>query len=192
MTEPGWYPDPGGSNAARYWDGTGWTTHLRVVEHPSADSRQGVVRGNKLAILLSIALATVVMLLVVGIVLLVSSDDEADRLAASPAPQAALSGTSDDWMASVCERGQYMDGGTALPDALSEGLCLSDADGSPIAIGSFDSEFAAENAAVLHTNQGGSYATGVDRTGTVWVFISSWQDQGDSLAPLEGFGFAIH
>ncbi len=25
---PGWYPDPGGANANRYWDGYRWTEHL--------------------------------------------------------------------------------------------------------------------------------------------------------------------
>lgn len=34
-----------------------------------------------------------------------------------------------------------------MPDSLSAGICLSKADRSPMAIGSFESEFAAENAA---------------------------------------------
>lgn len=192
MTEPGWYPDPGGSTAARYWDGSAWTTHLRAGEHAHSNPSLTMPQGKKLIVSLSAALAIVVVLLVIGVVALFSSDDDPGRPAALPtSPNNTLSGTSDDWMASVCEPGKYMDGGTTMPDALSAGLCLSAADGSPISIGSFDSEFAAENAAAMHTNQGGSYATGADRTGRVWLFVSSWQDQGDSLAPLEEFGFTI-
>lgn len=192
MTEPGWYPDPGGSTAARYWDGGAWTTHLRAGDHAHPYPSRTIPQGKKLVVSLSAALAVVVVLLVIGIVALFRSDDDPGRPTASPTSQNnTLSGTSDDWMASVCEPGKYMDGGTTMPDALSVGICLSNADGSSIAIGSFDTEFAAENAAAMRTNQGGSYATGADRTGTVWVFISSWQDQGDSLAPLEEFGFTI-
>jgi hypothetical protein len=28
-TPPGWYPDPGGGGGERYWDGSGWSGHLR-------------------------------------------------------------------------------------------------------------------------------------------------------------------
>ena len=196
MTAPGWYPDPGGSSAARYWNGAAWTTHLRAAEYETSHPSGGAPQKRKqLVVALSAALAVVVVLLVIGVVALFSSDNDPDSATASPTDssnsQTSLSGTSDDWMASVCEPGKYMDGGTTMRDALTAGLCLSAADGSPITIGSFDSEFAADNAAAMRTNQGGSYATGADRTGAVWVFISSWQDQGDSLTPLEEFGFTI-
>lgn len=36
-----WYPDPGGSAANRWWDGTAWTEHLRMPELPSPTSRSG-------------------------------------------------------------------------------------------------------------------------------------------------------
>jgi len=29
MPPAAWYPDPGGSSSERWWDGRGWTTHLR-------------------------------------------------------------------------------------------------------------------------------------------------------------------
>jgi ferric-dicitrate binding protein FerR (iron transport regulator) len=33
-TEPGWYPDPYGTGAKRWHDGTKWTSHLEVVPMP--------------------------------------------------------------------------------------------------------------------------------------------------------------
>lgn len=28
QARPGWYPDPAGEKSYRWWDGTGWTTHV--------------------------------------------------------------------------------------------------------------------------------------------------------------------
>jgi len=33
-TPAGWYPDPGGSGAARWWDGTAWGDQLQAVPQP--------------------------------------------------------------------------------------------------------------------------------------------------------------
>lgn len=85
-----------------------------------------------------------------------------------------------------------MDRGTAMPDSLTSGLCLSAADGTAISVGSFDNDFSAENAAAMKTNQGGKYAIGVSDGGTVCLFVSSWQEKGQTLAPLTRFGFTIH
>ena len=191
MTEPGWYPDPGGSTAARYWDGEAWTTQLRAGTQSHPNFSGTIPRDRTLVVSLSAALAVVVLLLVVGLVVLFRSDDDQGRPTSSVSQRKSLSGTSDDWMASVCKPGKYMDGGTTMPDALSVGICLSNADGSPITIGSFDTEFAAKNAAAARIDRGGRYALGADRTGTVWIFISSWQDRSNSLTPLEKFGFTI-
>jgi len=140
---------------------------------------------------LSIALAVVLTLLVLGVAALLSRDGQS-RVAAEPASTtSALSGTDDEWMASVCQPGRFMDGGVNLPESLSAAICLPKAGGSSISIGSFDSVFAAENAAALYTKQGGSYAIGTDRAGTVWVFISSWRDGAKTLSPLREFGFEI-
>jgi hypothetical protein len=193
VVAPDWYPDPGGSSAERYWDGNAWTTHLRTAgEHSPTQSRVVAPRpGRGLIVGLSAALAAVVVLLIVGLVALLDSTDQPGSPNTSAPEKSVLSGSNDEWMASVCERGKYMDGGVSLPDSLSAGICLSSADGSPVSIGSFDTEFAAENAAAMYTKQGGSYATGVDSAGTVWLFISSWQEKGDTLTPLRDFGFAV-
>jgi hypothetical protein len=34
----GWYPDPGGSNGTRWWDGSGWTENVREPEPVAAPS----------------------------------------------------------------------------------------------------------------------------------------------------------
>ncbi len=37
---PGWYPDPSGQPALRWWDGTAWTSHLAQPQPPMAPRRQ--------------------------------------------------------------------------------------------------------------------------------------------------------
>lgn len=32
--QPGWYPDPARPDAARWWDGTAWTQHVRSAPPP--------------------------------------------------------------------------------------------------------------------------------------------------------------
>jgi Protein of unknown function (DUF2510) len=35
LPPPGWYPDPGGANTQRYFDGTKWTDQLAPFNPPS-------------------------------------------------------------------------------------------------------------------------------------------------------------
>ena len=47
MTSPfapaGWYPDPSGEHASRYWDGSAWTDH--VSENPPPMSASATASG---------------------------------------------------------------------------------------------------------------------------------------------------
>lgn len=40
MPVPGWYPDPQGPPAERWWDGTAWTAHTRVPAPPPVAADQ--------------------------------------------------------------------------------------------------------------------------------------------------------
>lgn len=37
MPEPGWYPDPGGAPAVRWWDGRVWTEHVQRSPAPAGE-----------------------------------------------------------------------------------------------------------------------------------------------------------
>src|SRR6478736_4160199 len=36
LPEAGWYPDPAGGDGTRWWDGKGWTDHIRPGTDPAA------------------------------------------------------------------------------------------------------------------------------------------------------------
>lgn len=79
MTDPatpaGWYPDPGGSDAERYWDGTVWTGHCRPF--PS--------KPRKLRWVWVAAAGAVVLVTVLGVIAWrVSTSSDADRWTAFP------------------------------------------------------------------------------------------------------------
>lgn len=192
---PGWYPDPGGSTAVRYWDGSAWTTHLQMKSEQHQrplNTFSGRRRERNLIIGLSVSLAIVAVLLVVGLVALFSPNDSTSTSDATTASPETLSGTSDQWMASICAPGKYMDGGVNLPESISEGVCVPKRGGGGVAIGKFRSSFAAENAAVMHTRaNGGSYAIGTDRGGAVWIFVHPSRS-GVALVDLQKFGFTLH
>lgn len=192
MVQPGWYPDPNGSGTPRYWDGTRWTMPPRSHGAPSRPwppVARPARHDRKLVIGLIAALAVVLIALTIGLVVLFRSDGTASSASGTGR---LLSGNSDDWLASVCKPGTYMDGGTSMRDALASGLCMSAADGTVISAGKFESQYEAENTAANLGGRGGSYAIGATSNGTTWLFMSSWQDKGQSLTPLTAFGFAIH
>jgi hypothetical protein len=192
MIEAGWYPDPGSSTAERYWDGSKWTTHLRPATVVGS-SVSGTDRRRRLIVGLSAAVVVVVVMLIVGIALLVRDDDASTASNAGAGhPDTVLSGSSDQWLASVCAPGRFADQPVTSADMLSYSLCLSARDQSPMSVMSFSSQFAADNAAEMYTKNGGQYASGVDKGGTVWIFTASWQDKANSLNPLQEFGFTIH
>lgn len=41
--QPGWYPDPAKPDAARWWDGNGWTSHVRSATPPPATVGHGTL-----------------------------------------------------------------------------------------------------------------------------------------------------
>lgn len=65
MTQPGWFPDPGGQKGMfRYWDGTTWTQQLSANPPTS-----GPGKGNKAGPILALV-ATVIVLALIAVFLL--------------------------------------------------------------------------------------------------------------------------
>lgn len=62
---PGWYPDPGGSAAHRYWDGTRWTDALSAAIPPAAP---GNARDDSRNFALAAHLSALLSLFVLGFV----------------------------------------------------------------------------------------------------------------------------
>ena len=76
--QPGWYPDPEGSHAHRFWDGTRWTDALSNAIPPAGPTNaRDDSRGWAVAAHLSALLAMVVALAFLGplIVYLAKKDD---------------------------------------------------------------------------------------------------------------------
>jgi uncharacterized protein DUF2510 len=46
VTQPGWYPDPSGSGAVRWWDGTSWTQHVQAPSAPVAPAQPVATPGG--------------------------------------------------------------------------------------------------------------------------------------------------
>jgi hypothetical protein len=47
LPPPGWYPDPGGTNTQRYFDGTKWTDHLPPFNQPSGPAAPAAARKKR-------------------------------------------------------------------------------------------------------------------------------------------------
>ncbi len=61
MAQPGWYPDPGGSDAPRYWDGTAWAPVATEKDGP------GNPGGHRRNSLIGIGIGLAAILLVVAL-----------------------------------------------------------------------------------------------------------------------------
>ena len=76
--QPGWYPDPEGSHAHRYWDGTRWTDALSsAIPLASPTNKRDDSRAWAVAAHLSAPLALVVAMAFVGplVIYLAKRDD---------------------------------------------------------------------------------------------------------------------
>ncbi|MFP5364109.1 MAG: DUF4870 domain-containing protein [Thermoleophilia bacterium] len=85
---PGWYPDPGGSSAHRYWDGTRWTDALSSAIPPAgSENARDDSRNFALAAHLSALLSLFVGFPFIGplVIWLVKKDDPYVRAHAAEA-----------------------------------------------------------------------------------------------------------
>ena len=92
--QPGWYPDPGGSGAHRYWDGTRWTDALSSAIPPASPTNvRDDSRTWALAAHLSALPCLVVAMAFLGplVVYLVKKDDPFVRRHAAEALNFQLS-----------------------------------------------------------------------------------------------------
>jgi hypothetical protein len=117
----------------------------------------------------------------------------------SPSP-GRVTGTSDEWIESVCKTGSYQDG-EGGPDTVGGANCSTKDGSGEILIRQYDSDFKMRNAVaqLFKLRQDKYYASGIDSDGTIEVFFA---DSGDLFAfsggsssilePLTQFGFTIN
>ena len=67
MAQTGWYPDPGGSGAPRYWDGHGWATH--PVGDATTGGPSGHGGGSRRSPIIGIGLGLLTIVLVVAVMI---------------------------------------------------------------------------------------------------------------------------
>ena len=67
MAQPGWYPDPGGSGAPRYWDGQGWSSH--PGDDVSAQGARTNRGGSRRSTVVGISVGLLVIVLVVAVLI---------------------------------------------------------------------------------------------------------------------------
>ncbi len=66
MAQPGWYPDPGGSGAPRYWDGRGWSSHTSDGVSSNGPGHAG---GSRRSTIIGIGAGLLAIVLVVAVMI---------------------------------------------------------------------------------------------------------------------------
>jgi hypothetical protein len=108
LTAPGWYPDPGGSSAKRYWDGLAW--HDAIPTRPGPQAPKPPTNWKLAAGVTAAAVAVVLALVVVS-----RSNDHT--------PPPGVSGTDAAFLQAIHDRGITNDGGDTALIALAHGVC---------------------------------------------------------------------
>ena len=205
VSAPGWYPDADGRSPWRYWDGQHWTPYTSAsvnypTDHPAPmPFPQPPVTGRppRRRFGLKSGLGLVVALVVAGALLLAvtqfrrSSDQPATAVSSGPTSSrnATVSGTEDDWTASVCRTGTCADGVNGLPYATDRAFCYTKTGHAALMISKFDSQVEMKNALAVAGDP--YYVSGNEPDGTIILFTIGLNDSPSALQPLTSFGFTV-
>lgn len=135
-----------------------------------------------------VLIAVIVVVVVLSVTRSGSSNQSSSSNPSSSTP-GGVTGTQDEWMASVCRAGSFRDG-QGLPDASSgSGICHATTGDGWILMGKYDSDFKMRNALAQRGIK--NYASEIDSDGTEMVF-AAYQGGASVLEPLTEFGFTIN